>query len=167
MATVTLKSKTIHTNGNLPEKGDAAPDFILVGQDLTEVSLIYFGKKNKLLNIFPSMDTKTCSLAMRTFYEKCKEASDLAVLNISMDLPFAAARFCQENKLEQATTLSAFRSNFPEDYGLKINEGPLKGLCARAVIVLDENNRVVYSELVPEITQEPNYDAAINSLQKK
>lgn len=164
MATVKFKSKPVHTVGNLPKIGDKVPDFSLVGQDLEEFSLANFGAQRKLLNIFPSMDTKVCSLALQTFYKKCKEIPNLVVLNISMDLPFAASRFCQENKLENAMTLSAFRSDFSDAYGVKLSDGPLKGLCTRAVIVLDSDNRVLYSEIVPEITQEPNYDAALKDL---
>lgn len=164
MAQVTFKSHPTRTAGDLPERGAAAPNFSLVTQDLSEVSLATFGQQMKLLNIFPSMDTQVCSLSVKKFYEKCRTFHHLAVLNISLDLPFAASRFCKENHIEQAVTLSAFRSDFPVNYGVKITEGPLKGLCARAVVLLDADNRVIYSELVPEITHEPDYEAVLNCL---
>jgi thiol peroxidase len=167
MGTVTFKSKPVHTNGEPLIVGKTAPTFALVGQDLAEVTLETLGKKKKLLNIFPSMDTSVCSLALRKFYEKTQNIPDLVVLNISMDLPFAAARFTKENKLDKAVTLSAFRSDFPDKYGVRLTDGPLKGLCARTVIVLDQDNKVVYSELVPEITSEPNYDAALKKISGK
>lgn len=166
MVQVAFKSIPVHTNGELPEVGAEAPDFQLAGQDLSDVSLKSFGEKKKILNIFPSMDTSVCSIAMRTFYEKCKSIPNLALINISLDLPFAAARFCKEHQLGGAVTLSAFRSKFPEDYGIRITDSPMKGLTARAVIVLDESNKVVYQELIPEITQEPNYNAALQSIQR-
>lgn len=164
MTSVKLKGNEIKINGSLPAKGTAAPSFNLVGQDLSEVGPEAFDKKKKLLNIFPSMDTSVCSKSMHTFYERCKSIPDLAVLNISMDLPFAASRFCKNEGMENATTLSAFRSTFPDDYGVRILDGPLKGLCARAVILLSADNKVEYIELVPEITQEPNYDQVLKLL---
>lgn len=164
MASVKLKGNDIKINGKLPLKGTSAPVFNLVAQDLSEVELDAYGTKKKLLNIFPSLDTSVCSKSMHTFYERCKSMPDLVVLNISMDLPFAASRFCKNEGMDNAVTLSAFRSSFADDYGLKILEGPLKGLCARAVILLSPDNRVEYMELVPEITQEPNYDLVLSLL---
>lgn len=164
MTSVKFKGNEIKIKGALPAPGSNAPSFSLVGQDLGEVGLDAFGKKKKLLNIFPSMDTSVCSKAMHTFYERCKSNPELVVLNISMDLPFAASRFCKNENMENAVTLSAFRSSFPDDYGLRMMEGPLKGLCARAVVLLSADNKIEYVELVPEITQEPNYDAVLNAL---
>jgi len=164
MTSVKLKGNEFKVKGGVPEKGTAAPSFSLVRQDLSEVGLDAFGKKKKLLNIFPSMDTSVCSKSMHTFYERCKSNPDLTVLNISMDLPFAAGRFCKNEGMENAETLSAFRSSFPDDYGVKLMEGPLKGLCARAVILLSADNKIEYVELVPEITQEPNYEQVLKLL---
>jgi thiol peroxidase len=162
MTSVKLKGNEIKIKGNLPAKGTTAPVFNLVAQDLSEVELDSFGVKKKLLNIFPSMDTSVCSKSMHTFYERCKSIPDLVVLNVSMDLPFAASRFCKNEGMENALTLSAFRSSFSDDYGLKILDGPLKGLCTRAVILLSPDNKVEYIELVPEITQEPDYEKVLN-----
>jgi thiol peroxidase len=164
MANVKVKGNNVTTSGELPKKGTVAPNFKLTMQDLSDKSLEDFGKKMKLLNIFPSLDTKTCSLSVINFNKKCEKIPNLAVLNISMDLPFAAARFCKEQEIENAITLSAFRSSFPKDYGVAIVDSPMKGLCARSVVILDEDNKVVYTELVEEITHEPNYDLAMKAL---
>ncbi len=164
MATITLKGNQIQTSGNLPAKGSQAPDFKLVKGDLSEVSLAAYPGKRKVLNIFPSIDTGVCAASVRKFNQEATTLSNVAVLNISMDLPFALTRFCGAEGIKNADALSAFRSSFATDYGLKIATGPLAGLCSRAVVVLDQENRVVYSEQVPEIAQEPNYDAALASL---
>jgi thiol peroxidase len=161
MMTTKFKGKEIKLKGSFPKVGDKAPIFTLVARDLKEIDLNEFSGKKKLLNIFPSMDTSVCAKSVRAFHETCEKLTDLVVLNISMDLPFAAGRFCEGEGMANAVTLSAFRSSFPDDYGVKINEGPLKGLCARAVIVLDENNRVEYCELVSEMTQEPDYSSVL------
>lgn len=116
------------------------------------------------MNIFPSIDTKVCAASVRKFYELCEKNPNLIVVNISMDLPFAAGRFCAAEGLKNTITLSAFRSTFPKDYGILIAEGPLKGLCSRSVVVLDEENKVIYEELVEEITHEPNYDLALKTI---
>lgn len=155
---ITLKGNPIETNGTLP-KG-RAPDFTLVRQNLSEVTLKDYQGKKKILNIFPSLDTATCSLSVKTFNEK----ADCLVLHISKDLPFAQKRFCGAEGLDHVETLSAFRSSFAKDYGLEITTGPLKGLCSRAVIVIDEQDNVIYTEQVPEITQEPNYDRALEAV---
>jgi thioredoxin-dependent peroxiredoxin len=164
MTTVKMKGNEIHLKGSLPKIGDSAPSFILVDKELGEMTLDNFKGKKKLLNIFPSMDTQTCALSVRSFYTQCQKIPNLSVLNISMDLPFAAKKFCESQKIENAVTLSAFRSPFGDDYGVKIIDGPIRGLLSRAVIILSEDNRVEYVELVPEIVQEPNYQKAIEAL---
>ena len=161
MATTAFKGTPVHTNGDLPATGEAAPDFELVGVDLGSKTLKDFAGKKKILNVFPSLDTAVCATSVRTFHQKAASKPGLVVLNISADLPFASKRFCGAEGIENATTLSTFRSDFPRKYGLEISTGPLKGLCSRAVIVLDENDEVVYTEQVPEITQEPDYDKAL------
>jgi thioredoxin-dependent peroxiredoxin len=162
MATITLKGNPIHTSGELPAKGSAAPDFTLTKSDLSRVNLQSFPGK-KVLNIFPSVDTPVCATSVRKFNEHVSQKG-ITVLNISEDLPFAHTRFCAAEGLKQVEALSAFRSSFAKDYGVEITDGPLAGLAARSVVVLDESNKVVYTELVPEIAQEPNYDAAIAAL---
>lgn len=165
MATITLKSNEIHTNGELPAVGSTAPDFHLVDKDLNDVRLGNFKGKKKLLNIVPSLDTSVCATSARKFNEYIKGRSDLVVLTISADLPFAQGRFCQSEGLSNVVTLSMMRSrNFAKDYGVLIQDGPLAGITARAIVVLDEQDRVVYTELVPEIAQEPNYDKALAAL---
>jgi thiol peroxidase len=163
MSTITFKGNPIHTSGSLPAVGATAPEFSLVGADLAEKKLSAFTGK-KVLNIFPSLDTGVCATSVRTFNKKAAGMAGVAVLNISMDLPFAAKRFCAAEGIEGAVTLSAFRSNFAEAYGLKMVDGPLAGLCSRSVIVVNEAGKVVYAEQVPEIAQEPNYDAALAAL---
>lgn len=165
MTDITFKGKPIKLSGKLTQLGSKAPPFILVNKELSDLSLDSF-KQTKLLNIFPSLDTSVCSRSVHTFNKQCQEIPSLLVLNISMDLPFAAARFCTAENLNNAITLSAFRSSFGDDYGLKIADGPLKGLLARAVILLSENNQIEYIELVPEISQEPNYSEAINHIKQ-
>jgi thiol peroxidase len=164
MATITLKGNAVHTSGELPKIGAQAPDWKLVRGDLSEASLSTFSGKKKVLNIFPSIDTGTCATSVRKFNQEAAKLSNVAVLNISMDLPFAQKRFCGAEGITSAETLSAFRSTFANDYGLKIIDGPLAGLCSRAVIVLDETNRILHTEQVPEIVNEPNYEAALRVL---
>ena len=163
MADITLKGNTIHTSGSLPTVGNAAPKLKLARTDLADVSLDDFPGK-KVLNIFPSVDTPVCATSVRTFNTKASGCGDVTVLNISADLPFAMKRFCGAEGLDKVHALSSFRSSFAKDYGLQIVDGPLAGLCSRAVMVLDGQNRVVYVEQVPEIAQEPNYDAALKAL---
>jgi thiol peroxidase len=167
MATITVRGNTIHTAGTLPAKGSVAKEFALTKGDLSEVSLASFGSKKKLLNIFPSLDTAVCSLSVKKFAEQVNGIQDVVTLNISKDLPFAQGRFCKTEGVTGVETLSAFRSSFAKDYGLEITDGPLKGLCSRAVLVLDEHNQVIYSEQVPEITQEPDYAKALDALRGK
>ena len=164
MATITLKGNPIHTIGNLPKVGSTAPNFKLTKTDLTEATLADFSGKKKILNIFPSVDTGVCATSVKTFYAKTRTLPNIVVLNISADLPFAQKRFCGTEGIENAVSLSTFRSTFGKDWGVTITDGPLVGLCSRAVVVLDENNKVLYAEQVPEIAQEPNYEATLASL---
>ena len=164
MATITLKGNEIHTCGELPAVGSTAPDFSLVAQDLSEASLATYAGKKKVLSIFPSIDTPVCALSVKAFHDKLADRDDVVVLNISRDLPFAQKRWCGAEGQENATTLSSFRSSFGQDYGVEITDGPLVGLCSRAVLVLDADNNVVHAEQVPEIAQEPNYDAVLAAL---
>ena len=165
MATVTLQGDPIHTSGDLPAVGNQAPEFRLVTTDLKDVNLADYGGKKKLLNIVPSLDTPVCAVSTKRFNEAAKDRPDLVVLVISADLPFASERFCSAEGIENVISLSMMRSrNFAKDYGVLIEDGPLAGITARAVVVLDENDRVVYTELVPEIGQEPDYEAALAAL---
>jgi thiol peroxidase len=165
MAQVTLKGNPFHTSGELPKAGSAAPDFHLVKTDLGEATLKDFAGKRVVLNIFPSLDTPTCATSVRTFNKRASEAPNTVVLCISADLPFAAARFCTTEGLANVVPASTFRSpEFGQAYGLTVVDGPLKGLLARAVVVVDEKGAVKHTELVPEIADEPNYDAALAAL---
>ena len=165
MATVTLKGNPINTNGELPAVGATAPDFKLVAADLKDLSLADFAGRKKLLNIVPSLDTAVCALSTRTFNAHAKAHPDTVILVISADLPFAQKRFCGNEGLENVVTLSMMRSRkFAKDYGVLLEDGPLAGLTARAVVVLDANNQVRHTELVPEIAQEPHYEAALAAL---
>jgi len=165
MAKITLQGNEINTNGDLPAVGSEAPDFHLVDSELSDRYLADYTGKKKLLNIVPSLDTGVCATSTRHFNEILSGRGDVAVLIISADLPFASGRFCIEEKLSHVTALSMMRSrNFAKDYGVLITDGPLAGVTARAVVVLDENNKVIYTELVPEIAQEPDYDSAVKAL---
>jgi len=159
MATITLRGNPIETSGTLPAVGASAPDFKLLKQDLSRTSLKDFPGK-KVLNIFPSIDTPVCATSVRKFNELASKKG-VAVLCIAEDLPFALKRFCGAENLDKVTPLSAFRSSFGKDYGVEITSGPLSGLTSRAIVVLDENDKVIYTEQVPEIGQEPNYEAAL------
>lgn len=165
MATVTLQGNEIHTNGDLPRVGSKAPDFTLTDRDLNDVSLGDWVGKKKLLSIFPSVDTPVCAVSTRKFNDYAREHADTVLLMISADLPFAQKRFCGDEGLENVLTLSTMRApDFAAHYGVQIEDGPLAGLCARAVLVLDENDNVVHAQLVPEIAEEPDYDAALKAL---
>lgn len=165
MATVTLKGNPVKTSGELPKKGSAAPTFKLVNQDLKDVGLQDFGGKRKVLNIFPSVDTPTCAASVRKFNEKASKLDNTVVLCISADLPFAQKRFCGAEGLNNVVNLSLMRGGrFAEDYGVRIQDGPLAGLLARSVVVLDRDNKVLHTELVKEIADEPNYEAALGVL---
>ncbi len=166
MSTVTLGGNPIHLAGNFPKPGDRAPDFSLVAADLKDVSLKDFAGRRKVLNIVPSLDTPTCATSTRKFNEKAGSLPNTVVLVISADLPFAAKRFCETEGLKNVGTLSTMRGrDFMSKYGVEITDGPLAGLTARAVVVLDENDKVIHAQLVPEIKQEPDYDAALAALQ--
>ncbi|MGH8583607.1 MAG: thiol peroxidase [Gammaproteobacteria bacterium] len=165
MATITLKGSPIHTNGQLPAVGGTAPDFTLVDGALDNVNLASFRGKKKLLNIVPSLDTPVCAISTRRFNEAAQGCAGAVFLMISADLPFAMGRFCKGEGLENVVPLALMRSrDFARDYGVLIEDGPLAGITARAVVVLNAQDQVVYSELVPEIAQEPNYDAALAAL---
>lgn len=165
MATITLKGNEIHTNGNLPETGKKAPDFELVGADLSVSKLSNYKGSKVILNIFPSIDTGICAASARTFNKEASGLTNTKVLCVSRDLPFAQGRFCAAEGLEDVINLSDFRTGqFGKDYGLEIVDGPMQGLHSRAVIVVDEEGTVVYTEQVPEIVQEPDYAAALKML---
>lgn len=162
MASITLEGNPIHTNGELPALNSIAPPFSLVDKDLNDIELASFSGQKKLLNIVPSLDTGVCATSTRKFDELVSGRDDVTVLIISADLPFAQARFCSAENIDRVITLSMMRDQtFARDYGILISDGPLAGICARAVLVLDEQDRVIHSELVPEIAQEPDYDAAM------
>lgn len=164
MAEITLRGNPIQTNGELPAAGSKAPDFILLKTDLSELSSSDLKGKRVILNIFPSIDTPVCQTSTREFNAKASGLDNTTVICTSMDLPFAMGRFCGTEGLEDVVPASAFRSDFSSDYGVKQTDGPLQGLTARAVVVLDEEGTVTYSQLVGEIADEPDYDAAIASL---
>ena len=161
MANITFRGTPANTVGNLPAVGAAAPAFTLTAADLSDKTLADFAGKRKVLNIFPSIDTGVCAQSVRTFNERASSLENAVVLCISADLPFAQARFCGAEGLDNVVSLSSFRSNFARDYGVAVESSPLRGLTARAVVVLDENDKVLHAELVGEIAHEPNYDAAL------
>jgi thiol peroxidase len=165
MAQTALKGTPVNLAGDLPSVGSPAPDFKLVDKDLGDKSLADFAGKKKLLNIVPSLDTDVCATSARKFNESFVGRADALCLVVSADLPFASGRFCSTEGLENVHPLSMMRSrNFGKDYGVLIEDGPLAGITARAVVVIDTDDKVVYCELVPEITQEPDYDAALKAL---
>jgi len=165
MSTVTLEGNPLHVEGHFPQPGEKAHSFMLVDKDLNDVALSHFAGKRKVLSIVPSLDTPTCAQSTRVFNEKAASLANTVVLVISSDLPFAQSRFCGVEGIENVITLSTLRGrDFHRDYGVLITEHPLTGLTARAVIVLDENDTVLYSQLVPEIADEPDYDAALAAL---
>ena len=163
MTTVTLGGNPVEVKGSFPVVGALAPAFALAGADLKDHSLADYAGRRKVLNIVPSLDTETCAVSTRKFNEKAASLANTVVLVISADLPFAAKRFCSVEGLANVVTLSTFRNGeaFKEAYGVAIASGPLAGLAARAVVVLDAQNKVLHAELVPEIAQEPNYEAAL------
>lgn len=167
MATITLKGTPFHTVGTLPKTGTEAPAFTLTRTDLTDVSLSNFAGHKLVLNIFPSLDTPVCANSVRHFNEAAAGLDNTLVLCISADLPFAHGRFCAAEGIENVESLSTFRSpEFGTDYGIAIADGPLAGLMARAVVVLDESGTVVYTQLVPEIAEEPDYEAALAAVNR-
>lgn len=164
MADITFKGNPIHTVGQLPEVGTEAKDFTLVASDLSEKKLSDYQGKKVVLNIFPSIDTGVCAASARHFNQEASALENTVVINVSKDLPFALNRFCAAEGLNNVEVLSDFRGRFGEDYGVTLQDSPLHGLLSRAVVVLDENGKVLYTEQVPEIGQEPNYDNAINAV---
>ncbi|MBL8484092.1 MAG: thiol peroxidase [Rhodocyclaceae bacterium] len=165
MATVTLAGNTIHLAGQFPKTGDNAPAFSLVGTDLADTTLKNFAGKRKVLNIVPSLDTPTCQTSTRKFNASASNLPNTVVLVISADLPFAMKRFCTTEGLDNVVSLSTMRGReFMTNYGVEIVDGPLAGVTARAVVVLDENDKVIHAQLVPEIKDEPDYDSALKTL---
>lgn len=164
MADITLKGNPIHTSGDLPTTGSAAPDFKLTNADLADVGLADFAGKKKLLNIVPSLDTPVCALSTKKFNDYARDHGDTVMLIVSADLPFAQKRFCGNEGLDNVVPLSTFRSSFAEDYGVTIEDGPMAGVTARAVVVLDADDTVRYTQLVGEIAEEPDYEAALKAL---
>ena len=165
MATVTLGGNPTNTNGELPVIGSKAPEFKLVDANLGEISLANYAGQNVILNIFPSVDTATCATSVRTFNKLASELPNTKVLCISRDLPFAQNRFCGAEGIENVVNLSDFRdASFAKDYGVLLTDGVLNGLHARAIVVIDDKGQVKHTELVSEIANEPNYDAALNAL---
>jgi len=162
MATTHLRGNPVHTNGDLPAVGSQAPAFRLTGRDLADVGLDAFAGKRKVLNIVPSLDTAVCAASARYFNEAAAGLDNTVVLVISADLPFAQGRFCSTEGLEDVVPLSMMRDQaFAEDYGVLQVDGPMAGICARAVVILDASNRVLYTQLVDEISTEPDYDSAL------
>lgn len=167
METVYFKGMPVHTYGTVPSVGDKAPYFKLTGKDLNDIDLTQFTGKRVVLNVFPSLDTPVCAASVRRFNADAAGMKDVAVVCVSMDLPFAMSRFCTLEGLENVVAASAFRSpEFAKDYGLLMTDGPLAGLLARCVLVIDERGNVVYRKLVNEITEEPDYKAAMSVLGK-
>ncbi|MGB5554708.1 MAG: thiol peroxidase [Flavobacteriaceae bacterium] len=165
MATITLHGNTIHSLGNLPSKGNKADDFVLTKGDLSSASLSDFKGKKVVMNIFPSIDTGTCAKSVRKFNKEATQLKNTVVLCISKDLPFAQARFCGAEGIENVQMLSDFRNgSFGKTYQVEIIDGPLQSLHSRAIVVLNENGTVIHTEQVPEIVDEPNYSAAIDAL---
>ncbi|MDT8387707.1 MAG: thiol peroxidase [Thiogranum sp.] len=165
MATITLQGNKIHTNGELPAVGSKAPDFRLVDAELNDRTLADYAGRKKLLNIVPSLDTPVCATSTKKFNEAAADGSKIVMLVIAADLPFAMSRFCGAEGVSNVIPLSIMRSrDFGRDYGVLIEDGPLAGITGRAIVVIDENDKVVYTELVPEIAQEPDYDKALAAL---
>lgn len=167
MAEIMLKGNPIHTVGDLPAVGSKAPDFCLTKADLSNVSLKDFAGKKKILNIVPSLDTPVCQTSMVRFNERAAACEGAVILTVSRDLPFAQKRFCEDKGIEQVIAVAELRDRqFGKAYGTEIADGPLAGLLARAIVVIDQDDTVSYTELVPEIAQEPNYDAALDAASK-
>ncbi|MEJ2689871.1 MAG: thiol peroxidase [Deltaproteobacteria bacterium] len=165
MAQLTFKGNPVSIVGELPREGDVAPDFMLTKTDLSEITLKDLAGKRVILNIFLSLDTEVCAMSVRRFNAMASNLSNAVVLCVSMDLPFAQARFCGAEGLQNVVPVSDFRTgDFGLNYGVRITEGPLRGLLARAVVIINEEGKVTYRELVPELTHEPDYDAALKAL---
>lgn len=167
MAQITFKGTPVHTTGELPSEGEKAPDFVLTKNDLSDVTLSDFAGKTKILNIVPSLDTRVCAASAKRFNEEVKKLGDAVVLTVSADLPFAQKRFCETEKIDSVVTLSQLRNReFGRRYGIEQADGPMAGLLGRAVVVVDGNNTVRYTQLVPEIAQEPDYDDVLQAVSK-
>jgi thioredoxin-dependent peroxiredoxin len=165
MAQITFKGNPVQTSGTLPKANSAAPDFVLTTGDLTDVSLKDFAGKRKILNIVPSLDTGVCAASAVRFNKEIDKVDNAVVLTVSEDLPFAQSRFCESNGVDKVVTLSQLRNkDFGKAYGVEMVDGPLAGLLSRAVVVIDENDNVIYTQQVPEITQEPDYDEVLKAL---
>lgn len=163
MAIITFKGQELHTQGALPSLGSTAPDFIMTKADLSDINLYSFKDKFKLLNIFPSINTGTCALSVRRLNRAAEDLDQVAIINLSMDLPFAQTKFCSSEGIEKVLTASLFRSEFFKKYPIDITEGPLRGLSSRVIIILDDQNKVIYTEQVAELTNEPKYDEALKT----
>lgn len=161
MATTHMKSTPVQTVGELPEVGAPAPGFTLTGQDLSPVTLEELRGRRVVLNVFPSLDTGVCAASVREFNARAADLGDTTVLAVSADLPFAATRFCSAEGIDHVRSGSVFKSSFGDDYGVRMVDGPLEGLLARAVVVIDAEGVVRHTQLVPEITEEPDYEAAL------
>jgi len=161
MATITFQGKPLHTSGELPAVGSDAPAFSLASRQLVDVTLATYAGKRKVLNIVPSMDTPTCAASTRKFNQKAPHLDNTVVLAVSADLPFAQSRFCETEGLKDVIPLSTFRSSFSDDYGVTITDTLLRGLTARAVVIIDEHDKVIYTQLVSEIVNEPDYESAL------
>lgn len=165
METVFFQETPCHTYGTLPTVGTKAPDFHVVNADLQTVSLADYAGKRLVLNVFPSLDTPVCAMSVRRFNSEASKLDNVKILCVSMDLPFAQKRFCTAEGIDNLEVASAFRSaDFVQNYGLKLVDGPLEGLLARAVLIVDENGNVIFRDLVDEITHEPDYEAALSVL---
>ncbi|WP_445372922.1 thiol peroxidase [Methylomonas sp. HW2-6] len=164
MATITFQGKPINTVGDLPAVGSPAPDFLLTNRKMQDVGLAEFAGKRKVLNIVPSLDTPTCAASTRKFNEKAAHLPNTVVLAVSADLPFAQVRFCEIEGIKHVVPLSTFRSSFAHDYGVELLDSILAGLTARAIVIIDEHNTVIYTQLVNEIADEPDYSAALATL---
>lgn len=165
MAKTAFKGAEVNTSGDLPKIGEEAPDFLLVSPELKEVSLAHYHGQKVILNIYPSVDTGICAMSTVKFNQEAAKLENTRIVCVSKDLPFAFQRYCAAEGIENLDTLSFFRNaDFAKSYGVELIEGPLKGLSARAVVILDENGKVIYTELVPDITQEPDYSAALSAL---
>jgi thioredoxin-dependent peroxiredoxin len=165
MAKITLKGNEVNTFGYLPENGSIAPAFTAVNDSLEEVSLSDYRGKKVVLNIFPSLDTGTCAASVRKFNEEAQDLENTVVIDVSMDLPFAHSRFCGAEGLNNVVSVSVFRTpEFGEKYGVKMVDGPLKGLMSRAVVIIDEEGKIIYTQQVPEIVNEPDYQDALKAL---
>lgn len=164
MATTALRGEPVHTVGELPQVGASAPDFTLASTDLADVTSASLAGRRVVLNIFPSVDTGVCAASVREFNSRAADLDNTSVLCVSQDLPFALGRFCGAEGIENVVPVSAFRSTFGQDYGVRLTDGPMAGLLARSVVVLDESGKVLHTELVPEIGTEPDYEGAIAAL---